>query len=168
RPDRFDPDRAPLLHDLDAELARLPERYRAAIVLCDLEGNAIREAAQLLQCPVGTVASRLARGRRLLARRLARRGAVLGSTMLAAELLPHDALAAGRAALAGPISPAANSLTEGVLTTMIPTKIKLTLTLALALGLCFAGRDTFTVRAEKPKGDDKPAKSKKEAGETIR
>ena len=40
---------------------------------------------------------------------------------------------------------------------MIPTKIKLTLTLVLALGLCFAGSDTFTVRAEKPKGDDKAA-----------
>jgi RNA polymerase sigma factor (sigma-70 family) len=167
RPEPFDAEHEPMLRLLDAEITRLPQRFRAPIVLCDLEGTAIREAAELLRCPAGTVASRLARGRRLLARRMARHGAVLSAATLGAGLVPSHALAAGRAALSDSISPHALSLAEGVLTTMIPTKIKLTLTLVVALGLCFAGSDSFVARAEKPKGDDKPAKSKKEVGPTV-
>src|SRR6516162_3822893 len=40
---------------LDAELARLPERYRAAVALCDLEGHTRKEAARRLACPEGTL-----------------------------------------------------------------------------------------------------------------
>ena len=46
-----------MLHE---ELGRLPERYRAALVLCYLEGLACEEAARRLGWPVGTVKSRLA------------------------------------------------------------------------------------------------------------
>ncbi len=63
-----------LLPVLDHELGRLPERYRTAIVLCDLEGFTRREAATQLGWPEGTLASRLARGRSLLAGRLTRHG----------------------------------------------------------------------------------------------
>jgi RNA polymerase sigma factor (sigma-70 family) len=59
------------------ELHRLPERYRAAVVLCYLEGLTCEAAARRLGWPVGTVKSRLARGRERLAHRLVRRG--LGS-----------------------------------------------------------------------------------------
>jgi HlyD family secretion protein len=48
---------------LDQEIARLPGRFRTALVLCYLEGKSVDEAAQLLSCPRGTVASRLARAR---------------------------------------------------------------------------------------------------------
>ena len=55
------------------ELRRLPERYRAAVVLCYLEGLTCEAAARRLGWPVGTVKSRLARGRERLAHRLVQR-----------------------------------------------------------------------------------------------
>jgi RNA polymerase sigma-70 factor (ECF subfamily) len=50
-----------------AALAQLPPEQRAAVVLVDLEGFAVEEAAQVLDCPTGTVKSRCARGRARLA-----------------------------------------------------------------------------------------------------
>ncbi len=76
-----------LLPVLDQELGRLPERYRSPIVLCDLEGQTRGEAARQLGCPEGTVASRLARGRKLLARRLSRRVQAPSSATLALRLM---------------------------------------------------------------------------------
>ncbi len=67
------PEFAAILHE---ELGRLPERYRAAIVLCYLEGQTCEAAARRLGWPVGTVKSRLARGRERLRGRLVRLGLV--------------------------------------------------------------------------------------------
>ena len=50
----------------------LPPMYREAVVLCDLENASYEEAAMVLECPVGTVRSRLSRGRLMLAHKLAR------------------------------------------------------------------------------------------------
>jgi RNA polymerase sigma-70 factor (ECF subfamily) len=50
-------------------IALLPSRYREAIVLCDLESQSYEEAAAALGCAVGTIRSRLHRGRELLARK---------------------------------------------------------------------------------------------------
>src|SRR4051794_6149188 len=92
---------------LDEELGRLPDRFRAAIVACDLEGRTRGEAAGELGWREGTVASRLARGRALLARRLARRGVALTAGALALEIageagasMPRD-LAARTVKVAG-------------------------------------------------------------------
>ena len=63
---------------LDEELNRLPHRYRAALVACELEGKSRREAAQQLAIPEGTLSTHLARGRKLLRDRLNRRGITLG------------------------------------------------------------------------------------------
>jgi RNA polymerase sigma factor (sigma-70 family) len=85
--------RCELLAVLHEELDRLPEKYRAAIILCDLEGLTCDEAARRLGCPIGTVGSRLARGRERLRGRLARRGfAPAGPAVLG--LLSLDALGA--------------------------------------------------------------------------
>ena len=56
--DRAADDLGAVLHE---EVGRLPARYRAAVLLCDLEGLSIAEAARHLGCPVGTVKSRVAR-----------------------------------------------------------------------------------------------------------
>jgi RNA polymerase sigma factor (sigma-70 family) len=69
---------------LDEELGRLPEKYRIAVVLCDLECSTRKEAARQLNLPEGTVASRLATGRALLTKRLLRRGLGVSATSLAA------------------------------------------------------------------------------------
>ena len=62
---------AEIIHE---ELGRLPERNRAVLLLCHLEGLTCEAAACQLGWPVGTVKSRLSRGRELLLRRLIRRG----------------------------------------------------------------------------------------------
>ena len=75
-PAESDPD---LRFAIDDFLAELPASYRAAIVLCYLEGLTHEEAAGRLRCPVGTVRSRLSRGRAMLKKRLIRAG--LASTV---------------------------------------------------------------------------------------
>ncbi len=94
-----------LLGALDEEIRRLPADYRAAVLLCAVEGLSQEEAAAHLDCTVGALRGRLQRGRALLQTRLARRGLSLGAALPAAALaggvLPGR-LAAGtvRAALA--------------------------------------------------------------------
>ena len=56
-------ERVDLRAAIDAEIARLPARYRSAVVLCHLEGLSQKQAAQRLRCPIGTVESRLHRAR---------------------------------------------------------------------------------------------------------
>src|SRR5262245_43199710 len=62
---------------IDEELARLPDKLRLPVVLCDLEGRPQREVAKHLQVPPATLATRLASARRTLASRLTRRGVTL-------------------------------------------------------------------------------------------
>jgi RNA polymerase sigma-70 factor (ECF subfamily) len=64
-----------LLSQLDAVLARLPAKYRVPVVLCELEGKSRKDVAQLLGLPEGTLSSRLAQAKKLLAKRLSRFGA---------------------------------------------------------------------------------------------
>lgn len=65
--------------DVEAALAALPESFRAAVVLVDIEELSYEEAARALQVPVGTIRSRLARGRRRLFDALQHRAARVGS-----------------------------------------------------------------------------------------
>jgi RNA polymerase sigma factor (sigma-70 family) len=58
---------------LDEEIDRLPEKYRAPLVLCYLEGKTNEEAAKVIGCPIGSMSWRLSRGREMLHRRLCAR-----------------------------------------------------------------------------------------------
>jgi RNA polymerase sigma-70 factor (ECF subfamily) len=67
---------------IDDELRQLPEKYRAPVVLCDLEGRTHQEAARKLGWPAGSMSRRLQRARVLLRRRLTDRGVSLGIALL--------------------------------------------------------------------------------------
>jgi RNA polymerase sigma-70 factor (ECF subfamily) len=64
--------------DVQRALDALPADFRTAVVLCDVEGLAYKEIAEVMDCPVGTVMSRLFRGRRLLQQSLAQFAAEQG------------------------------------------------------------------------------------------
>ncbi len=76
------------------EVARLPERYRRAVVLCHFEGLTQAEAARRLGCAPGTVGSLVTRARDMLRTRLTRRGVSVGAIVVAGSLEPRIARAA--------------------------------------------------------------------------
>jgi len=131
-----DPERDDLRAVIDEELSALPGAYRAAVVACDLEGRTRSEAAGALGWSEGTVASRLARGRALLADRLARRGLAVPAAALAVALAPSAADAVPNVSLSvlvsGP-SPAAEALATEVLKAMTTSKLQTALVTAAAL-----------------------------------
>jgi uncharacterized protein (TIGR03067 family) len=142
---------------LDLELGGLPEKYRTAIILCDLEGKTRKEASRQLKIPEGTLSSRLTAGTVMLAKRLARHGlAVTGgalatvlaqnatSACLPPALMAVTARAAilsptGQAVAAGLISAKVGALTEGTLKAMLIGKLKMVTAATLGLTLLWAG-----------------------------
>jgi RNA polymerase sigma factor (sigma-70 family) len=141
---------------LDEELSRLPDKYRAPVVLCDLEGWTHDEAARRLGCPRETVTTRLTRARARLRSRLVSRGLTLSAglltTVLAERAAPAAvpdgltdltlraaaAVAAGRAA-AGVISPQVAAITGGVLRAMFWNQLTRVAMVLLAVGSLGAG-----------------------------
>ena len=126
---------------LDEELARLPARLRAPVLLCELETLSRQEAAKRLGIPEGTLSSRLARAKNLLRDRLSRRGLGLSTALLTASLareaqaavVPHAmaeitiraaTLVAAGCSLTGLVAASVHSLTEEVCQAMFFAKLK--------------------------------------------
>lgn len=137
-PDDEHDDLVAILH---VQIGQLPGKYRVPIVLCDLEGETYESAAQQLGCPVGTIKSRLARGRERLRNRILRQGADLSPAVLGRAISGRpaqstvsstflDATARLAAQLqSGPVAikaapPAIVGLIEGVLRMMLVSKVK--------------------------------------------
>jgi RNA polymerase sigma factor (sigma-70 family) len=135
---------------LDEELSRLPDKYRAVIVLCDLEGRTRKEVARQLKCPDGTVAGRLARARLMLGKRLSRKGLSLSAGVLAA--LSREA-AASVPLTVEPVSAGALALADGVIRAMFIMKLKIATAVVLVLGLIAYSSSTLVSPAAGEPGE---------------
>jgi RNA polymerase sigma factor (sigma-70 family) len=155
-----DPPRDDLAQALHEEIERLPDRLRAPLVLCYLEGLTHEQAAHHLGCPVGTVRSRLARGRERLRRALARRGFAPSTSSdeaasnvvpapLAALAIQAARLASDRASM-GPVARWLIFLSEGVLKPMSIHPIKSAAVLLLASGAIAVGLGVTSGQEPKP------------------
>ena len=156
---------------LTRELAGLPERYREPLILFHLEERSLEKTAAVLRCPVGTVGTRLARGRELLRKRLAVSGVVVALAevggMLSAEagaaVLPATfvnatskaaVLFAAKGAAAGEgLTSNAVALAKGWLKSMFYSKVKVAAVAIAAVGLLGTGIGFMVHRA--PAEDEK-------------
>ncbi len=159
----LDPERWHQLHD---ELDRLPDSFREPLVLCYLEGLTQEQAAAQLRCPLGTVQSRLARGRARLKTSLEKRGIDLSAAFPGVGLWNHQPFSAPPAwaeatvrlamqftqtngsAAAGAAS--AVALAEEVLRAMVLTKLKIAAGIILCAAALVSGAAAWAQQQGQP------------------
>ncbi len=168
-------------HDLNqllmSEIGRLPVPYREAVFLCDVEGLDLQAAACRLACAVGTVKSRLSRGRKRLRARLLSRGitpAALATSMAtSASAAPPRALiestvtgamaiTTSRAAI-GMVPAAAVALFEEGMTMILWTKLRWMIGVVVVAA---SAATAAVVAQDKPSADAKPASTSTISGTT--
>jgi RNA polymerase sigma factor (sigma-70 family) len=154
---------------LDEELARLPDRYRAVLIACCLNGQSRDEAARQLGCSEGRVKGLLERGRELLRQRLSLRGFELGAILLAATVaqtvsaMPAVSgevavrIAQGQS-VAGIVSATAIAHSERVVGVMFAHKVKALAAILLGTAVAVGGAYTHNAAGTEPgkKGDREP------------
>jgi HlyD family secretion protein len=163
-----DPELDAVVHE---EVNLLPEKYRAPIVLCDLEGRTHQEAARFLGWPIGTVKSRQSQGRRRIRDRLILRGLGLAAAGAVVESLRQTAVAAipktvspstvnaamqqsARLLTGLEISAHVLTLTQGVLRTMLWIKLRLLTATILAVGIISGGASVYVLGSQEPATKD--------------
>ena len=156
--------------DLDAALLALPERYRAAVVLCHLQGLTRREAATQLGCREGTLSARLSRALARLRARLgvgfpailAAAGTTAAPAVLSAATVRAAAIYTTSTLTAAGVSPVGAGLTDGVLRMFWMKKVLtgVTAVVLVAGGLLagFATRSDGVARADEPLAGEPQAK----------
>jgi len=172
-----DPD---LLAAVEEELQRLPERYRAPLITCFLQGRTQEDAAREIGCSLSTLRRRLEQGQVLLRQRLMGRGAIpslaallvaAGGTKVSATII-ESTTALVVAILSGKVKdvPAA-ALAEGVIAMMSRTKLKVSIASVLVVsGLVFGGVALQLATAQQPETPPKassPASPKAPPGKTA-
>jgi hypothetical protein len=175
-----EPDRDAAVHE---EVNRLPEKYRAAIVLCDLEGRTHREAARFLGWPIGTVKSRQSQGRELIRHRLLRRGFGLAVVGGVAESLRQSVVAAvpketSRNTVTAAMWQSAHvltglgasahvlTLTQGVLRAMFWIRLRFLTLAILVAAIASGGVSVYVCRSQEPAAKDKQTVSNRPSDPT--
>ena len=156
---------------LDVELARLPEKLRSAVVLCDLEGLSRREAAGRLGTTASTLRNHLANAHRILRQRLVKRGVGLSAAALAGHLastakatlstatiqsttIKAVLFAAGKSAAEIGVTTTVVKTAQGVITAMTVTKFSMIGAASLALVFAMAAIEAMTnVRSSAVRAD---------------
>ena len=170
---------------LDEEIQSLPAVYRAAFVLCVLEGKTIAAVAVELGCKDGTVASRLARARQRLQKQLARRGIKLATLLaalcvaesigkaavpraLAHTVIRYGLLAVAGGSAAGTIPSHVAALATGVTRAMFLKKAKIAVIVLFAVGLFAASAGVLTKQMLKADEETAPPSALKPAVEPAK
>ena len=158
-------EQAELATVLDEELAKLPDHYRLAVVLCELNGVSRKVAAKELGIAEGTLSSRLAKARKLLADRLTGRGfaGVSAATLtaaLASAAVARIPVAVGALALSeGVLNVTIQSVADTVVKAMFATKLKAGALVAVLMALT-GGAVWTTAAGGGPGGEPPPAGAK--------